>query len=425
MKLKQLICLLLAALLLGACGSPAGPTEATEETKPTDAWLDPVVPTDAAESLGKPEPVEDLTVPDQTAAVGGANFALDLLRGAAKPDATTILSPYSALLALGMAANGAGGRTLEEMEYALGARLEDLNAWLASCRAAEDGEVVSANSIWTRNGTVQLLPEFRQTMEQKYGAEVHAGDLSVAAINEWVDSNTKGRIKKLLEQDDPSIVTYLINAMTFDAEWASPYEPQSCSEVSGVSFTVSGNGTEQTVTYLSGEERSYLEVAGATGFVKHYSGGRYSFAGLLPAEGSTPEALLEALDGETLLQAICNPQSKTVYTRMPKFTAATTAELKPVLERMGMQTAFTDAADFSLLSDTPLKIDAVQQKTYLQVDESGTIGAAVTSIPMMEATAVQTEEPKTVYLTRPYLCVIFDHETQNIVFLGIVNRVDG
>lgn len=419
MKLKQLICLLLAALLLGACGSPAGPTEATEETKPTDAWLDPVVPTDAAESLGKPEPVEDLTVPDQTAAVGGANFALDLLRGAAKPDATTILSPYSALLALGMAANGAGGRTLEEMEYALGARLEDLNAWLASCRAAEDGEVVSANSIWTRNGTVQLLPEFRQTMEQKYGAEVHAGEISAAAINEWVSENTKGRIKKLLEQDNEAIQTYLINAMTFDAEWASPYEPQSCSEGT---FHAS-DGTEQTVTYLSGEERGYLEVAGATGFVKHYSGGRYSFAGLLPAEGSTPEELLEALDGATLLNALCEPQAKKVYTRMPKFTASTTASLRPVLEAMGMQTAFTDAADFSLLSDTPLKIDAVQQKTYLQVDESGTIGAAVTSLPIMETTAVETEPPKYVELTRPYLCVIFDHETQSIVFLGIVNQI--
>ena len=33
MKLKQLICLLLAAVVLGACGSPAAPTEATEETK--------------------------------------------------------------------------------------------------------------------------------------------------------------------------------------------------------------------------------------------------------------------------------------------------------------------------------------------------------------------------------------------------------
>mgnify|MGYP007042903864 CR=1 FL=1 len=85
MKLKQLICLLLAAVVLGACGSPAGPTEATEETKPTDAWLDPVVPSDAVESSEKPEPVEDLTVPDQTAAVGGANFALGLLRTRQSP----------------------------------------------------------------------------------------------------------------------------------------------------------------------------------------------------------------------------------------------------------------------------------------------------------------------------------------------------
>ena len=332
MKLKQLICLLLAALLLGACGSPAAPTEATGETKPTDAGLDPVVPSDAVESSEKPEPVEDLTVPDQTAAVGGANFALGLLRGAAKPDATTILSPYSALLALGMAANGAGGRTLEEMEYALGARLEDLNAWLASCRAAEDGEVVSANSLWTRE-SLQLLPEFQKAVEQNYGAEVHAGEISAAAINEWVSENTKGRIKKLLEQDNEAIQTYLINAMTFDAEWASPYEPEACKEGT---FHAS-DGREQTATYLYSEERSYLEVAGATGFVKHYSGGRYSFAGLLPAEGSTPEALLEALDGETLLQAICNPQSKTVYTRMPKFTAATTAELKPVLQNLILQ----------------------------------------------------------------------------------------
>ena len=386
MKRSLLAGALLTALLLGACGTR--------------------------------EPVT-LTETDCRTAAVAADFSITLLRNAAKPDKTTLLSPYSVLLALGMAANGAGGRTLEEMEYALGAKLDDLNAWLASCRAAEDGEVVSANSIWTRNGTVQLLPEFRQTMEQKYGAEVHAGDLSVAAINEWVDSNTKGRIKKLLEQDDPSIVTYLINAMTFDAEWASPYEPQSCSEGT---FHAS-DGTEQTVTYLSGEERGYLEVAGATGFVKHYSGGRYSFAGLLPAEGTTPEELLEALDGATLLNALCEPQAKKVYTRMPKFTASTTASLRPVLEAMGMQTAFTDAADFSLLSDTPLKIDAVQQKTYLQVDESGTIGAAVTSLPIMETTAVETEPPKYVELTRPYLCVIFDHETQSIVFLGIVNQI--
>ena len=208
--------------------------------------------------------------------------------------------------------------------------------------------------------------------------------------------------------------------MTFDAEWASPYEPQSCSEGT---FHAS-DGTEQTVTYLSGEERSYLEVAGATGFVKHYSGGRYSFAGLLPAEGSTPEELLEALDGATLLNALCEPQAKKVYTRMPKFTASTTARrCGPCLRPWACRRPLRTRRISPLLSDTPLKIDAVQQKTYLQVDESGTIGAAVTSLPIMATTAVETEPPKYVELTRPYLCVIFDHETQSIVFLGIVNQI--
>ena len=45
---------------------------------------------------------------------------------------------------------------------------------------------------------------------------------------------------------------------------------------------------------------------------------------------------------------------------------------------------------------------------------------------MMEATAVQTEEPRRRSISRARtFCVIFDHETQSIVFLGIVNRVDG
>ena len=39
-------------------------------------------------------------------------------------------------------ARGSGARTLEEMEYALGAKTDDLNHWLAACRLAEDGKVV-------------------------------------------------------------------------------------------------------------------------------------------------------------------------------------------------------------------------------------------------------------------------------------------
>ena len=93
-------------------------------------------------ACGTREPVT-LTETDCRTAAVAADFSITLLRNAAKPDKTTLLSPYSVLLALGMAANGAGGRTLEEMEYALGAKTDDLNHWLAACRLAEDGKVVS------------------------------------------------------------------------------------------------------------------------------------------------------------------------------------------------------------------------------------------------------------------------------------------
>ena len=385
MKRSLLAGALLTALLLGACGTR--------------------------------EPVT-LTETDCRTAAVAADFSITLLRNAAKPDKTTLLSPYSVLLALGMTANGANSATLQEMEQALGAKTDDLNHWLAACRLAEDGKVVSANSLWTRQ-ELEVRKEFRKTIRKQYDAELHEGEFSMEAVNDWVRKNTKGRIEKILEQDDPMSQACLVNALTFDAEWPVAYTPESVYD--GTFFT--SDGSRQVVPFLHSVEESYFELAGAEGFVRPYAGERYVFAGLLPAEGSTPEELLEALDGATLLNALCEPQAKKVYTRMPKFTASTTASLRPVLEAMGMQTAFTDAADFSLLSDTPLKIDAVQQKTYLQVDESGTIGAAVTSLPIMETTAVETEPPKYVELTRPYLCVIFDHETQSIVFLGIVNQI--
>ena len=98
-------------------------------------------------------------------------------------------------------------------------------------------------------------------------------------------------------------------------------------------------------------------------------------------------------------------------------------QLKEPLRAMGMELAFTDAADFSRLAEKPLKIDSVQHKVWLQLDEQGTQAAAVTSTLMAPTAAADMEEPKTIALTRPFLFVIFDHETQSIVFLGIVNQV--
>ena len=382
MKRSLLAGALLTALLLGACGTR--------------------------------EPVT-LTETDCRTAAVAADFSITLLRNAAKPDKTTLLSPYSVLLALGMTANGANSATLQEMEQALGAKTDDLNHWLAACRLAEDGKVVSANSLWTR----QEL-EFRKTIRKQYDAELHEGEFSMEAVNDWVRKNTKGRIEKILEQDDPMSQACLVNALTFDAEWPVAYTPESVYD--GTFFT--SDGSRQVVPFLHSVEESYFELAGAEGFVRPYAGERYVFAGLLPAEGTTPEELLQALDGEALLNALGEPQTEEVHVAIPKLIAATDRmQLKEPLRAMGMELAFTDAADFSRLAEKPLKIDSVQHKVWLQLDEQGTQAATVTSTLMAPTAAADMEEPKTIALTRPFLFVIFDHETQSIVFLGIVNQI--
>lgn len=188
-------------------------------------------------ACGTREPVT-LTETDCRTAAVAADFSITLLRNAAKPDKTTLLSPYSVLLALGMTANGANSATLQEMEQALGAKTDDLNQWLAACRLAEDGKVVSANSLWTRQ-ELEVRKEFRKTIRKQYDAELHEGEFSMEAVNDWVRKNTKGRIEKILEQDDPMSQACLVNALTFDAEWPVAYTPESVYD--GTFFTSDGS----------------------------------------------------------------------------------------------------------------------------------------------------------------------------------------
>ena len=57
---------------------------------------------------------------------------------------------------------------------------------------------------------------------------------------------------------------------------------------------------------------------------------------------------------------------------LPRFKLENEYNLKPVLEAMGMTAAFDRQADFRGISDKPLYIDWVKQKTYVDVNEEGT-----------------------------------------------------
>ena len=352
-----------------------------------------------------------------------ASFAVKLLNNTHVDGENTMLSPYSALLALAMTANGADGETLKQMELVFGLPMEELNAYLYTGSQNEGKELTAANSIWMRDAEdFSVYETFLQTNADYYGADVYTApfdDRTVTEINTWVAEHTRDRIKSILQTIPEDASMYLINALTFLADWEEPYTDDQLreGEFHGANGTV-------TAELLHSSEHYYLEDARAIGFRKNYDGGRYSFIALLPNEDISVEEYLASLDGKALLRYIENEQYCAVTATMPKFTLNYRADLTDALQTMGMELAFTNDADFSRMSETPMHISCVAQKTWICVDEKGTEAAAATVVEAVPTSAEKPEPPKVVCIDRPFVCGIYDNEERTFLFLGIVNEAE-
>lgn len=400
--IKKLCLLLSFALLLPLCGC-----RGTIPTVQAADLMASVQPGDAEKRKA-----------DAAFSQAAANFAVGLLQGSTDGAGNCVLSPYSAMVALAMTANGAQGETLAQMETVLGLPIGTLNEYLHGCDMGS--EVVSANAMWFRDTPDLIVKDaFLQANADYYGADAYRAPFdaqTVKDINAWVNTHTAGRIPSMLDHMSTDIMLVLINALTFDAQWQEKYAEDNAT--SG-EFNAA-DGTVQPASYLHSEENTYLDDGMATGFLKPYEGGRYSYLALLPNEDVTMEEYLASLTGEKLLETIANASSESVTVAMPKLKTETTMELNQSLCGMGMPLAFGGGADFSGIADNPLCIDTVLQKTYLEVDENGTKAAAATAVIMKECAMVMT---KSVFLNRPFVMGIYDNETQTFLFLGVINQV--
>ena len=105
---------------------------------------------------------------------------------------------------------------------------------------------------------------------------------------------------------------------------------------------------------------------------------------------------------------------------LPKFEIKTKYFIREALSTLGMPTAFTGAADFSgMTGGRDLFISQVIHQAYVKVDEKWTEAAAATAVAM-KLTAVP--ETKIFRADRPFIFIIQEKETGNILFMGrIVN----
>ena len=137
-------------------------------------------------------------------------------------DNNIFISPFSISIALVMTLNGASGETEQAMIDTLqlqGLNSESINvgyAGLHQTLLTSDPKVTLtiANSLWARQG-IPFKQDFLQRNTQFFEAEISTLDFRDSSapktINQWVNTNTNGKIQKIVgDEIDPrdGIVPY-------------------------------------------------------------------------------------------------------------------------------------------------------------------------------------------------------------------------
>lgn len=374
-------------------------------------------------------------------------------------------SPVSLWIALAIAAQGADGRTLEQLKDVLG--LDGLNGdnyrsligSINRCRPHAKSMTATHDSVWIDHGT-ETLPSFVGTARNVFDAQVETVDFADPAtgrrIGEWIAKHTGGMIRPGIELTGREALA-IVNTVFADGRWATPFEVEDTKP-----DTFHGEQGDRDVPFMHDcwNDTSYLcdETYGWERLDLPFDDGG-QLRVILPDPGrldaiiSDPVALRRAIGTEwesamptknkkTLvgmdrvkakLAARKHPEHMPLYANnvmanisLPRFEIDSTfdsEEIITVLRAMGVTDAFNpNIADFSRMSTDPLCISSITQGTRIQVNEHGAKAAAYTMMCVEVGAVPQFGDLITFNVNRPFLYALVTHD-QLPLFIGTVRNL--
>ncbi len=350
------------------------------------------------------------------------NFAFDLF--ANMPQENNILfSPSSIKTAFAMAYEGANEKTQEELEKVFGFDAEN-TAFLAELAHLKNVTNIS-NSIWILNN-YEVLKSYTDTIESRFDAAPNYTNFnsdpsgSAKKINTWIEESTNGMIKDMLKPSDvSSLKLALVNAIYFKQDWKYTFDKEKTTKET---FT-NHDGTTSEIDMMRAL-RSYRAFTGTNAKIIElpYDDDKTSMVIILPND--IKKYALTNMTYNGLMQQL---QQQKVDLQLPKFTFETpTTNLIPFLTKLGINSAFSNAADFSgIRTQKDLKIGTVLHKAKIIVNEEGTEAAAVTVIGMVTTTSVGPPPAPImkIHVDKPFYYFIKDNETGTILFMGKMNKM--
>ena len=399
--------------------------------------------------LSEAKPIQ-LTPAQRQFANDNNSFTLNFLKTVNETDRSGksfIYSPLSITYVLGMVNDAATGQAEQELEQTLGFHEGGIQAVNEYCKNLIDNlpkvdEKVTlniANAIFVSK-EYTLKEQFKKDMKEYYDAQAETLDFNspqtLGHINDWCKNKTNGMIPTILDEVNPNMMSYLLNAIYFKADWTSKFDSKNTkTEI----FTTEKGSTKlplmhQTVLTKYGKN----DVCSAVEMP--YGNGYWKMTILLPEEGKTTDDIINSMKEvswgkENLLGTM---DAYEVDLKLPRFeTSSDTDELKgdaeedtddphnkgliSLMKKMGLRLAFDPSSEeICNMCQVPVYIDMMRQKAKIMVNEEGSEAAAVTVAGMMEkSTAGPVEYPMaTFHADHPFVYLITEGSSGVILFVG-------
>lgn len=362
-------------------------------------------------------------------------FAFDLYSKYRSKDGNVFYSPYSISSALAMTYEGARGKTAEEMQAVFhlpqDASIRRDSFLRINQRINKKDKVYAlstANALWAQKD-YKFSDEYFSLVDQYYGGKVTNLNFvseienSRITINSWVAEQTNDKIKDLIPSGliTPDTALILTNAIYFKGLWRVQFNKNNTREEE---FRISPDIKIKTqMMHLSGEDAkfNYADTGDLQILELPYEGDDLSMIMLLPKEDDL-KALEGSLNAEKLSEwkGFLGREQVDVY--VPKFKFETKSFMAEDFKEMGMPTAFGEGADFSGMTGTrDLFISEVIHQAFVEVNEEGTEAAAATAVMMTKGMVMEPEPIKIFKADHPFIFIIQDKETGNILFMGRVS----
>ena len=279
----------------------------------------------------------------------------------------------------------------------------------------------TANALWVSD-LYQLNSTYVDVAKKHYDSSVQNVDFvtddGVNTINSWVDKTTNGKIKKLFELGSTDALTLvaITNTIYFKGEWLYPFTPGltwdskfyvSADETTTVEMM---NRRMHPINHMQNDIVQMIELP--------YKGDRLSMLVMLPSEKNQIQKLESELSDANVSKWRSQMSETMAEVYLPRFSSETDYDLKELLTQMGMDLPFdVNKADLSNIADYPgIYIDEAVHKAAVEVNELGTEAAAATGA----VAKLQSGPPVTFKADHPFVYVILDDDTGQILFMGRV-----